>query len=59
MTSEQIFFCCYNRSAFFSGHAPCNFFRKGRGGRLKLGLHVFHHNNNFNLINIYSTKTIT
>ena len=29
------------------------------GGGLKLGLYVFHHNNNFNLINIYSAKTIT
>ena len=36
-----------------------NFFRKRRGGGLKLGLYVFHHNNNFNLINIYSAKTIT
>ena len=50
---------------FFSGHVPCNFFfiviffRKGRGGGLKLGLYVFHHNYNFNLINIYSAKTIT
>ena len=26
---------------------------------LELGLYVFHHNNNFNLINIYSAKTIT
>ena len=34
------------------------FFRKGRGEGLKLGLYVFHHNNNFNLINIYSAKTI-
>ena len=31
----------------------------GEGGRLKLSLYVFHHNNNFNLINIYSTKTVT
>ena len=37
-----------------------NFFfgREGEGG-LKLGLCVFHHNNNFNIINIYSAKTIT
>ena len=35
------------------------FFRKWKGGGLKLGLYVFHHNNNFNLINIYSAKTIT
>ena len=41
---------------------PCNFFIViflGRGGGLKLGLYVFHHNNNFNLINIYSAKTFT
>ena len=42
---------------------PCNFFYSnffGRGGGgLKLGLYVFHHNNNFNLINIYSAKTFT
>ena len=33
----------------------------GGGGfvGLKLGLYVFHHNNNFNLISIYSAKTIT
>ena len=31
----------------------------GRGGGLKLGLYVFHHNDNFNLINIYSAKTTT
>ena len=43
---------------------PCKFFftvivfRKVVGG-LKLGLYVFHHNNSFNLINIYSAKTIT
>ena len=49
MTSEQLFFCCYNRSAIF--------FWAG-GGVLKLGLNVFHHNNNFNLINIYSAKTL-
>ena len=35
------------------------FFLEGEGGGLKLGLNVFHHNNKFNLINIYSTKTIT
>ena len=36
------------------------FFGRGGGGLgLKLGLYVFHHNNSFNLINIYSTKTIT
>ena len=36
------------------------FFRKGRGGGvLKFGLYVFHHNNNFNLINIYIAETIT
>ena len=59
MISEQIFFCCYNRSAIFFWHVPCNFFSEGEGGGgLKLGLYVFHHNNNFNLINIYSTKTI-
>ena len=33
-------------------------FQKGGGG-LKLGLYVFHHNNNLVLINIYSAKTIT
>ena len=65
MTSEQFFFCCYNRSAnfFFLGMCRAKFFYSnffGRGGRgLKLGLYVFHHNNNFNLINIYSAKTIT
>ena len=35
---------------------------EGGGGGLKLGLYVFHHNNNFNLINILSValiKTIT
>ena len=31
----------------------------GWGGDLKLGLYVFHHNNNFDLINIYSAKTRT
>ena len=31
----------------------------GEGGALRLGLYVFHHNNNFNLINIHSAKTIT
>ena len=37
-----------------------NFFSEGEEGGLKLGLYVFHHNNNhFNLINIYSAKTIT
>ena len=39
-----------------------NFFSKGEGGgsRVKIGLFVIHHNNNnFNLINIYSAKTIT
>ena len=38
------------------------FFRKGRGGGrgVKIGLFVIHNNNNyFNLINIYSTKSIT
>ena len=36
------------------------FFGRGGGGEgLKLVLNVFHHNNNFNLINIYSAKTIT
>ena len=34
-----------------------NFFQKGRG--VKLGLYVFHHNNNFNLINVYYAKTVT
>ena len=59
MTSEQIFFCCYNRSVKkFSGHGPVQiffivFFRKGEGeGVLKLGLYVLHHNNNFNLIKL-------
>ena len=42
----------YRANFFYS-----NFF--WRGGGLKLSLYVFHHNNNFNLINIYSTKTIT
>ena len=37
-----------------------SFFFFGRGGGLKLGPYVIHHNNNnFNLINIYSAKTIT
>ena len=35
------------------------FFGRGGGRGLKLGLYVFHHNNNFNLINIYSAKTKT
>ena len=35
------------------------FFGRGGEGGLKLGLFVFHHNNNFNLVNIYSAKTIT
>ena len=37
-----------------------SFFRKRRGGgRVKLGQNVIHHNNNnFNLINVYSAKTI-
>ena len=27
MTSEQFFFCCYNRSGnVFSGHVPCIYF---------------------------------
>ena len=48
---------------FFSGHVPCKFFFIvifffRRGGGLKLGLYVFHHDNNFNLINIYSAKTL-
>ena len=66
MTSEQFLFCCHNRSAnfFFWAYAVqilfiVIFFRKGRGGGLRLGVYVFHHNNNFNLINIYSAKTIT
>ena len=64
MTSEQFFFCCYNRSTnfFYLGMYRANFFYSNffwRGGGLKLSLYVFHHNNNFNLINIYSTKTIT
>ena len=67
MTSEQFFFCCYNRSTiFFSGHVPCNLsflysnsFSEGEGGGLKLGLYVFYHNNNFDVIKIHSAKTIT
>ena len=44
---------------YFDGNI---FFGRGGGGGwrgLKLGLYVFHHNNNFYLINIYSAKTIT
>ena len=67
MTSKQLFFCCYNRSAifFFSARAVQIFFIViffARGGGLKLSLYVlyvFHHNNKFNLIKIYSAKTIT
>ena len=67
MTSEQFLFCCHNRSANFFFWACAVqilfiviFFRKGRGGGgLRLGVYVFHHNNNFNLINIYSAKTMT
>ena len=46
-------------------HVPCkylcysNFFSEGEGGGFKLGLDVVHYNNNSNLINIYSAKTIT
>ena len=35
-----------------------NFFFGRGGGGVELGLYVFHHNDNFNLINIYSAKTI-
>ena len=65
MTSKQLFFCCYNRFAifFFSARAVqiffCSNFFFARGGGLKLGLYVFHNNNKFNLIKIYSGKTIT
>ena len=43
---------------YFDGNI---FFGRGGGGwrGLKLVLYVFHHNNNFYLINIYSAKTIT
>ena len=41
---------------YFDGHI---FFGRGGGRGLKLSLNVFHHNNNFDLINIYSAKTIT
>ena len=59
---RAICFCCYNRSVnFFFWACAVQTFRKGGGGGLKLGLNVFHHNNNnnFNLINIYSAKSIT
>ena len=66
MTSEQFFyfFCCYNRSAIFFSYAVqiffiVIFFGRGMARLLKLGLYVFHHTNNFNLINIYSAKAIT
>ena len=64
MISDQFFFCCYYRSAviFFWAHAVQIFFYSnffGRGGGLRLGLYVIHHNNNFNLINVYTAKTIT
>ena len=65
---SNFFFRCYNRSSFFIfflGMCHANsflwyfFFVRGGGGKgLKLGLSVFHHNNNFKLINIYSTKTL-
>ena len=65
MTSEQFFFAAIiglQKKIFWACAVQIFFFiiiffRKGRGG-LKLGLYVFHHNNNFNLINIYSVKTI-
>ena len=62
MTSEQIFFAAIiGLQNFFSGHVPSKFlvmfFGRGGGG-LKLDLYVFLHNNNFNLINIYSVKTL-
>ena len=66
MTSGQFFFfaALIGLQIYFSGHLPCrffysNYFSEGEGGGVKLGLYVFHHNNNFNLINIYSAKTIT
>ena len=40
---------------FFLGMCLTHFF--GKGGAVKFGLYVFRHNNNFNLINIYSAKT--
>ena len=48
---------CY--SNFFFRNASGARGGGGRGGGLKLGLHVFHHNNNFNAKNIYCAKTIT
>ena len=54
----QLFFLGMCRAIFFYSNV---FFGRGGGGGLKLGLYVIHHNNNnnFNLINIYSAKTIT
>ena len=70
LLSNFLFAAIIGLQFFFSGHVPCNFFFivtffwKGRGGgrgegELKLGLYVFHYNNNFNVINIYSSKTIS
>ena len=46
---------------FFLGmcltHFYSIFFSERGGGAVKFGLYVFRHNNNFNLINIYSAKT--
>ena len=66
MTSEYFFFAAILGLQIFFLQGMCHanffflviFFGRGGGG-LKLGLYVFHHNNNFNLINIYSAKTIT
>ena len=63
-SQQAIFFAALiGFQIYFSGHLPCkffysNYFSEGEGGG-ELGLYVFHHNNNFNLINIYSAKTIT
>ena len=68
MTSEKFFFAAIiGLQLFFLGICRAiffysNFFSEGEGGgaELKLGLYVIRHNNkNFNLINIYSAKTVT
>ena len=63
MTSENFFFAAIIDLKFFVWACALqiffysNFFF-GIGEGLKLGLYVLYHNNNFNLINIYSTKTL-
>ena len=48
MIGLQFFFLGVCRADFFYS----NVFSEGEGGELKLGLYVFHHHNNFDLINI-------